>query len=133
MAYAEAFQALADPTRRAVFERLREGPLPVGRLADGLDVSRPAVSQHLKVLRGAGLVQEQRDGTRRIYRVDLQGIADLREYLDSFWDDVLRSFKKHVESPRTPKAGGRHEPATRRRPGAAARNTKVRSRRMPRR
>jgi DNA-binding transcriptional ArsR family regulator len=97
MAYARAIEALADPTRRAVFERLRRGPLPVGRLADGLDVSRPAVSQHLRVLEGAGLVKARAEGTRRIYAVELHGLDALRDYLDRFWDDVLAAFAAEAE------------------------------------
>ena len=92
--------ALGDPTRRAVFERLAPGPLPVGEIAAGLPVSRPAVSQHLRVLREAGLVTERRDGTRRVYSVDPRGLADLRAYLDSFWNQALASFKDAAE--RTP-------------------------------
>jgi DNA-binding transcriptional ArsR family regulator len=92
MAYSSALQAIADPTRRLVFERLRGGPLPVGRLAAGLPVTRPAVSQHLRVLERAGLVSARAEGTRRIYAVDVRGLEELRRYLDSFWDDVLRAF-----------------------------------------
>jgi DNA-binding transcriptional ArsR family regulator len=92
MAYERAIQALADSTRREIFERLRRGPQPVGRLAEGLDVTRPAVSQHLKVLEGAGLVRAHRDGTRRIYRVEVRGLEELRRYLDRFWDDALEAF-----------------------------------------
>jgi DNA-binding transcriptional ArsR family regulator len=105
MAYARAIQALADPTRRAVFEKLRKGPQPVGRLAAGLHVTRPAVSQHLRVLEGAGLVTARRDGTRRIYRVELKGIEELRRYLESFWTDVLEAFRAEAE--RTPPATGK--------------------------
>ena len=97
MAYGAAIQALSDPTRRAVFERLRRGPQPVGRLAAGLPVSRPAVSQHLKVLEGAGLVRARREGTRRIYRIEPGGILELRRYLDRFWDDVLEAFRAEAE------------------------------------
>ena len=97
MAYENALEALADPTRRAVFERLREGPRPVGRLAEGLPVSRPAVSQHLKVLKEAGLVREEQDGTRRIYRIDPEGLGRLRVWLDQFWDTALDAFKAEVE------------------------------------
>jgi DNA-binding transcriptional ArsR family regulator len=103
--YGVALQALADPTRREIFERLRRGPRPVGELAAGLDVSRPAVSQHLKVLREAGLVSERRDGTRRIYRVEVEGLAELRRYLDRFWDDVLAAFKAQAEGGRGRKRG----------------------------
>jgi len=98
MAYQEALQALADPTRRSVFERLRRGPLAVGELAGTLPVSRPAVSQHLKVLRNAGLVQEAKMGTRRIYSVEIEGLAELRRYLDGFWDDVLAAFGEHADA-----------------------------------
>ncbi|HEY0106088.1 MAG TPA: metalloregulator ArsR/SmtB family transcription factor [Rhizomicrobium sp.] len=97
MAYRNALDVLADPTRRRVFERLRRGPLAVGRLASGLPVSRPAVSQHLKVLKEAGLVREEQDGTRRIYRIDPRGLARLRSWLDQFWDTALDAFKAEVE------------------------------------
>lgn len=99
MANALAFAALADPTRRAVFERLAEGPRAVGALAEDLPVSRPAVSQHLKVLRDAGLVVDERDGARRIYRVDPRGVAELRAYLDRFWTANLAAFKRAAETP----------------------------------
>jgi DNA-binding transcriptional ArsR family regulator len=92
-----AFAALADPTRRAVFERLAKKPLPVGRIAKGLPVSRPAVSQHLKVLKDAGLILDERQGTRRIYRVDVRGIEAMRAYLDQFWDRSLAAYKAAVE------------------------------------
>ena len=92
--------ALGDPTRRAAFERLAPGPLAVGEIAAGPPVSRPAVSQHLRVLREAGLVTERREGTRRVYSVDPRGLADLRAYLDSFWNQALASFKDAAE--RTP-------------------------------
>lgn len=86
--YENALFALADPTRRAVFERLRAGPLAVGAVAGGMPVSRPAVSQHLKVLKDAGLVEERRDGARRIYGVRRKGLEELRHWVDGFWDDV---------------------------------------------
>ena len=92
-----AIQALADPTRRAVFESLRAGPRPVGEIADGLPVSRPAVSQHLRVLKGAGLVTDERQGARRLYRIDPDGLGALRAYLDGFWDTALGSFKELAE------------------------------------
>jgi DNA-binding transcriptional ArsR family regulator len=92
-----AFAALADPTRRKIFERLARRPTAVGDLASGLPVSRPAVSQHLKVLKEAGLVEEERDGTRRLYRVDTRGIAAMQKYLDRFWDRALSAFKEAVE------------------------------------
>ena len=92
------FAALADPTRRAVFELLRGGPRPVGELARGLPVSRPAVSQHLRVLKEAGLVTERKNGTRRLYRVDPAGVAVLRDYFDGFWTDALAAFKAAAEA-----------------------------------
>ena len=97
MAYEQALQALGDPTRRAVLEELREGPRAVGEIAARLPVSRPAVSQHLRVLKEAGLVTERQDGTRRLYRVDPNGLADLREYLSRFWEEALASFKAAAE------------------------------------
>lgn len=97
MAYGEALAALADPTRRAVFERLRKGPRAVGDLAEGLPVSRPAVSQHLRVLKEARLVTAYRDGTRQFYAIDTQGLAAVRAYLDGFWDGALEAFKAHAE------------------------------------
>ncbi|HZF31574.1 MAG TPA: metalloregulator ArsR/SmtB family transcription factor [Gammaproteobacteria bacterium] len=97
MAYEQALTALADPTRRAVFERLRAGPVSVTDIAAELPVSRPAVSQHLKVLKDAGLVRDEADGTRRLYEVDPRGIEELRDWLESFWDDALEAFKAEVE------------------------------------
>jgi DNA-binding transcriptional ArsR family regulator len=94
---AEALTALGDPTRRAIFERLAEQPLPVGELARDLPVSRPAVSQHLKVLKEARLVRDQPAGNRRIYQVDPEGLATLRNYLDHFWDQALAAYKTTVE------------------------------------
>jgi DNA-binding transcriptional ArsR family regulator len=93
----KAITALADPTRRAIFERLRHGPLAVGELARGVPVSRPAVSQHLKVRKEAGLVSERKNGTRRLYRIEPQGIEALRAYFDEFWDAALAAFKEAVE------------------------------------
>jgi DNA-binding transcriptional ArsR family regulator len=89
--------ALADPTRREIFERLVDRPMSVQELADRLPVSRPAVSQHLKVLRAAGLVLDEAVGTRRIYRSDPDGLAALREYLDGFWNRSLHAFKRAAE------------------------------------
>lgn len=103
MAYASALAALADPTRRAVFERLRRGPASVGQLAAGLPVSRPAVSQHLKSLRLAGLVNARSQGTRRVYDIDTDGLGELRRWLETFWDEALDAFKREVEVGRTPK------------------------------
>ena len=95
--YGKAFTALGDPTRRAIFEQLRTGPRSVGDLAESLPVSRPAVSQHLQVLRAAGLVSDRKDGTRRLYRVAPEGVAELRDYVNGFWDEVLAEFKDKVE------------------------------------
>lgn len=97
MTYANSLVALADPTRRKIFERLKRGPSPVGELAQGLPVSRPAVSQHLKVLKEAGLVSEEQEGARRIYRIDPEGLGQLRRWLDGFWDDALENFKAEAE------------------------------------
>ncbi len=93
----EALDALGDPTRRAVLELLRDGPRAVVDIAADLPVSRPAVSQHLRVLKGAGLVTERKDGTRRLYRVDPEGLTALRSYLELFWTDVLAAFKEAAE------------------------------------
>jgi DNA-binding transcriptional ArsR family regulator len=92
-----ALSALADPTRREIFERLAARPCSVGELARRLPVSRPAVSQHLKVLKEAHLVYDRAEGTRRIYRVDPSGVDDLRAYLDRFWNRALTAFKQTVE------------------------------------
>jgi DNA-binding transcriptional ArsR family regulator len=97
VAYALALQALGDPTRRAVLEQLRDGPRAVGEIAAELPVSRPAVSQHLRVLKEAGLVTERQNGTRHLYRVDPDGLAELREYLEGFWEEALASFKAAAE------------------------------------
>jgi DNA-binding transcriptional ArsR family regulator len=97
MAYGNALSALADPTRRCVFERLREGPLPVGAIARGMPVSRPAVSQHLKALKEAGLVADRPEGTRRVYYIDPQGLGALRKWLDQFWDEALAAFQTEAE------------------------------------
>jgi len=94
----EALAALADPTRRAIFERLAERPAAVVDLASQVPVSRPAVSQHLKVLKEAGLVADERDGTRRVYHVDPDGLEALRSYLDGFWNRSLAAFKRAAEN-----------------------------------
>jgi DNA-binding transcriptional ArsR family regulator len=93
-----ALHALGDPTRRAIFEGLADGPRAVGELAESLPVSRPAVSQHLRVLKQAGLVIDEQAGTRRIYRLDPGGLGALRAYLDLFWSRALNSFKTVTES-----------------------------------
>jgi DNA-binding transcriptional ArsR family regulator len=92
--------ALGDPTRRAIFEQLRRGPRPVGEIAAELPVSRPAVSQHLRVLKDAGLVTERREGTRRLYRLDPDGLGELRDYFDDFWTEALAGFKAAAERER---------------------------------
>jgi DNA-binding transcriptional ArsR family regulator len=93
----EALASLADPTRRSIFERLAEKPRSVGELAEGLPVTRPAVSQHLKVLKDAGLVTDAAQGTRRIYRIDPHGLGEIRKWLDQFWDRQLDAFAEEVE------------------------------------
>ena len=87
-----ALDALGDPTRRQIFESLRGGPRSVGELAAGVPVSRPAVSQHLRVLKQAGLVRDSKDGTRRLYRIDGGGLESLRDYFDGFWGEALERF-----------------------------------------
>jgi DNA-binding transcriptional ArsR family regulator len=101
MAYAKALECLSDPTRRRVFEKLRAGPQSVGVLARGLPVSRPAVSQHLKALKAAGLVSDKSEGTRRVYHIDPEGLGELRRWLDQFWGDALESFRQEVEQLQT--------------------------------
>ncbi|MGA3303456.1 MAG: metalloregulator ArsR/SmtB family transcription factor [Methylovirgula sp.] len=98
MTYETALVALADPTRRQVFEHLRAGPKSVGALAERLPVSRPAVSQHLKVLKDAGLVADRAEGTRRVYYIDPKGLASVRRWLDQFWDEALTSFASEAEA-----------------------------------
>jgi DNA-binding transcriptional ArsR family regulator len=100
---ATALAALADPTRRQIFERLAAGRRPVGELARGLSVTRPAVSQHLAVLKAAGLVKDQAEGTRRIYEIDPHGLGTIRAWLDQFWDAALLSFKEEAERPKDKK------------------------------
>ena len=98
MAYGNAaFAALSDPTRRHVLERLAQGPRAVGEIAAGLPVSRPAVSQHLKVLKEAGLVSDRQEGARRIYAIDPRGLGAMRAWLDQFWDTALLAFKAEAE------------------------------------
>ena len=99
MTYEIALAALADPTRRAVFERLHQAPASVGEIAAGLPVSRPAVSQHLKTLIEAGLIDVRSEGARRIYSIDAQGLGELRRWLDQFWGGALEAFKREVEKP----------------------------------
>src|SRR6266404_7617065 len=97
MTYARALASLGDPTRRKVFERLRSGPLSVGEIARDMPVSRPAVSQHLAVLKEAGLVVDRPVGTRRVYYIDPRGLSALRAWFDQFWDQALASFQDEVE------------------------------------
>lgn len=101
MAYGKALAALADPTRRAVFERLRDGPASVGVIASALPVSRPAVSQHLKALKVAGLVVDRTDGARRVYCIDPDGLGELRRWLDQFWGTTLDALTHEAEKPVT--------------------------------
>jgi len=93
-----ALDALGDPTRRRVFAKLRNRVCAAGELAQGMEVSRPAVSQHLQVLRAAGLVVVRADGTRRLYQVDSRGIDAVRRWFDGFWDETLESFRQAAES-----------------------------------
>ena len=92
------FAALSDPTRREVFQRLRSGALSVGEIAHGLPVTRPAVSQHLRVLKDAGLVTDRAEGTRRVYQIDPKGIAAMRVWLDQFWDAALHAYAAEVKA-----------------------------------
>ena len=97
MTYANVLVALADPTRRAVFERLRAGPRSVRDIAAGLPVSRPAVSQHLKALKEADLVRDEARGTARLYRIHAPGLRALRDWVDGFWDEAMANFKDYAE------------------------------------
>lgn len=100
--YQEAqLDALGDATRRAIVTRLRAGPMAVGELARAFPISRPAISQHLRVLKDAGLVVDEPAGTRRLYRLDPAGFDSLREYFDEFWTQALQAFKERVEQPST--------------------------------
>ncbi|HEY2868312.1 MAG TPA: metalloregulator ArsR/SmtB family transcription factor [Gaiellales bacterium] len=111
MAYPVMLQALADPTRRQIFETIVERPRNVRELADGLPVSRPAVSQHLRVLRDAGLVTEHREGTRRIHRADPAGLAELRAYVERMWSDALADFAAAAEeAPPNPRRSDHADP-----------------------
>jgi DNA-binding transcriptional ArsR family regulator len=106
MTYELALQCLSDPTRRRIFERLRGGPRSVGVLARGLPVTRPAVSQHLRALKDAGLVADRPEGAKRSYYIDPHGLGELRRWLDGFWDDALAAFKDAVEAPGSPTSRG---------------------------
>ena len=96
--YERQLDALGDPTRRAILDTLRRGPRPVGELAARLPVSRPAVSQHLKILKEAGLVTDRQNGTRRVYQINPDGLAGLRAYLDAYWGAALSNLKAVAES-----------------------------------
>lgn len=104
-ATARVLDALGDPTRRAVLEVLRSGARPVGEIAAHLPVSRPAVSQHLRVLKEAGLVRDRQEGTRRLYSVDARGLSALRTYLESYWDTALAAFKEAADDTATEAEG----------------------------
>jgi DNA-binding transcriptional ArsR family regulator len=96
---ADGWTALGDPTRRVIFEQLADGPQSVGELARGRPVSRPAVSQHLKVLKNAGLVIDRAHGNRRLYQINADGVGVLRAYLDRFWNQSLAAYKRAAEQP----------------------------------
>jgi DNA-binding transcriptional ArsR family regulator len=93
----KTMMALADPMRQEILEKLRAGPRPVGEIAAGMPISRPAVSQHLKVLKDSGLVAETRQGTRHYFAIAPEGIGEVRAYLDALWSDALAAFARHVE------------------------------------
>ena len=98
MSYQATLGVLGDPTRQVLVERLRAGPLPVGKLAAGLPVSRPAVSKHLRLMKEAGVVRMTEEGTRNFYELDLQTLDEVLSYLESFWDTSLERFKKAAEA-----------------------------------
>ena len=100
MGYTNTLTALGDPTRRFILEKLRDRPRAVGEIAAGMTISRPAVSQHLKVLKDSGLVTEMRQGTRHYFAIAPEGIGELRSYLDGLWSDALAAFARHVETSR---------------------------------
>ena len=108
MTYEVIFSALADPTRRTLFEGLRPGPKTVSQLAAGQTVSRPAISQHMRVLREAGLVNVQPSGTSRYYSIRHEGLAPLRDYLDSFWTDVLSAYRDEIQCHPPPAKGNKN-------------------------
>ncbi|MDX2153524.1 MAG: metalloregulator ArsR/SmtB family transcription factor [Bryobacteraceae bacterium] len=102
MSHQQALHALSDPTRREIFEKLRRSSASVSELAEGMPVTRPAVSQHLKVLKSAGLVRESRRGVHRVYQVDLKGLVALRRYIDTLWTDVLEGFQQEADRSKEP-------------------------------
>ena len=97
MAYQAVLAALSDPTRRLVFERVLAAPRPVGAIADGLSVTRPAVSQHLKVLKAAGLISERRQGTRRLYVANAQALGELRAAIEAMWREALSGMATRID------------------------------------
>jgi DNA-binding transcriptional ArsR family regulator len=109
--YEAQLDALGDPTRRAILARLLEGPLPVGEIADDFPISRPAISQHLRILKEASLVLDRAEGNRRLYEINPEGFEALREYFDQFWTSALDAFKAKVEGRKTrkPKAHKKKE------------------------
>jgi DNA-binding transcriptional ArsR family regulator len=108
--------ALGDPTRRAVFESLRAGPRAVGEIAGNLPVSRPAVSQHLRALKEAGLVRDRKEGARRLYEVDPVGLSEVRAYIEGFWDEALASFKRLADAEAEGRTGWSNRRRSRRSP-----------------
>jgi len=98
MGYQTTLEVLGDPTRQTLIERLRSGPLPVGKLAAGLPVSRPAVSKHLRLMKEAGVVNMTEEGTRNLYELDLRTLDEVRRYLDGFWDTSLKRLKEAAET-----------------------------------
>jgi DNA-binding transcriptional ArsR family regulator len=106
MSYEAALEILADPTRRAIVERLRRGPAPVVDISTGLPVSRPAVSKHLRLMKEAGLVRMTTDGTRHIYELDLAKLDEVRRWLDGFWDKSLQRFKQRAEREKLVRSAG---------------------------
>src|SRR5499427_1597464 len=103
-----ALKAIAEPRRRAILRLVRDGELSAGEIAAHFDVTRPAVSQHLTVLKQAGLVSERRDGTRRLYRARPQALAELKQFLEQFWDEKLASLKREAEQKERRRHGSRH-------------------------
>jgi DNA-binding transcriptional ArsR family regulator len=103
-----AIQALAEPRRREILQRIRDRELTAGEIASGFDVSRPAISQHLGVLKEAGLVSERREGTRRFYRARPEGLKELREFLEGFWTFALGQLKREAEAEERKKRGSRN-------------------------
>ena len=123
--HSDCFDALGDPTRRAIFERVAARPRSVGELAEGVDVSRPAVSQHLKVLKDAGLVVDRQEGTRRIYSLDLSGMMAMHAFLERYWDRTLAAFQAAAELEN--EDGGKQEKTTK--ATKATKTTKTKERR----